>query len=182
MAGRTGLVVIDLQAAMLAEEPPAHRREEMLAAVGDLLAKARAAEAPVVFIRHHEEGYEQMQPGHPGFEVHRAVAPLERETIIDKRTADAFCETPLQKTLDALGVETIVVAGMQTQLCVDTTCRSALHRDYDVVLVGDGHSTWDTPDLSAAQIVAHVNATLAGMPHPRRKIVVRPASEVTFGS
>jgi nicotinamidase-related amidase len=56
----------------------------------------------------------------------------------------------------------LVVAGIQTEYCVDTTCRRAYSLGYDVTLVQDGHSTWDTPDLCAPQIIAHHNRTLGG--------------------
>jgi hypothetical protein len=46
-------------------------------------------------------------------------------------------------------------------MCVDSACRAARALDYEVVLVADGHSTYDTPVLSAGQIIAHHNRLLA---------------------
>ena len=62
----------------------------------------------------------------------------------------------------AAGIERVIVAGLQTEFCIDTTCRAAMAPGLRVVLVSDGHTTFDTPDLSAAQIIAHHNRTLAG--------------------
>jgi nicotinamidase-related amidase len=51
--------------------------------------------------------------------------------------------------------------GLQTELCVDTTVRRACTLGYRITLVADGHSTLDNGVLTAAQIIAHHNATLA---------------------
>ena len=56
----------------------------------------------------------------------------------------------------------VSVAGMQTEFCIDTNCRAAFDLGYKVVLAKDGHTTFDTPVLSAAQIIAHHNRTLNG--------------------
>ena len=51
---------------------------------------------------------------------------------------------------------------MQTEYCVDTSCRAAADLGYKVVLVRDGHSTFDNGVLTAEKIVAHHNRTLGG--------------------
>ena len=51
---------------------------------------------------------------------------------------------------------------MQTEYCIDTNCRAAADLGYKVVLAKDAHTTFDTPVLSAAQIIAHHNRTLDG--------------------
>jgi nicotinamidase-related amidase len=64
---------------------------------------------------------------------------------------------------------------MQTEYCVDTTCRRAYSLGYDIVLVEDGHSTWDTEHLAASQVIAHHNATLGGW-----FATLRVASDIAF--
>ena len=49
---------------------------------------------------------------------------------------------------------------MQTEMCVDSACRAAAALDYRVVLVADGHTTCDTPQLVADLIIAHHNRLL----------------------
>ena len=65
---------------------------------------------------------------------------------------------------------------MQTEFCVDTTVRAASSRGFDVVLVADGHTTGDTA-LSAAQIIAHHNATLANLAQVGHPVRVLTAHE-----
>jgi hypothetical protein len=55
-----------------------------------------------------------------------------------------------------------------------------LHRDFDVTLAADAHTTWSRDDIAAAQIIAHHNCSLAQMPHPTREIVVLPTAEIRF--
>ena len=58
------------------------------------------------------------------------------------------------------GIDRLVIAGLQTEMCVDSACRAAVSLGYRVVLASDGHTTWDTPALLAERIIAHHNRTL----------------------
>lgn len=55
-----------------------------------------------------------------------------------------------------------MIVGMKTQYCIDTTCRVAVELGFSVLLPEDAHTCMDTPALSAASIIEHHNATLAG--------------------
>jgi nicotinamidase-related amidase len=178
----TALLVIDLQVAIVDGEEPTYRRDELLETVSGLLAEARKEGVPVIFIQHTEDRYEPLREGNPGWQIHPALAPLPGERIIQKRAADSFALTPLRSELDALGITHLVVAGMQSDYCVDTTSRRAISLGYDVTLIADGHSTYDSEVLTAEQIIAHTNKTLANLPHPQNEIIVKPSSEVTFGA
>lgn len=181
MTGRTALLVIDIQVAMF-EEPgnPPHAASEMVANTLGLIKRARVAGAPVNYVRHSHARYEPMMRGNPGWEILPAVAPEPGDLIFDKLACDAFYKTGLVESLRNRGIQRLVIAGMQTEMCIDTACRSALHRDFDVTLAGDAHSTWTNEAMTAEQIIAHHNATLARIPHPAKEIVIRPAAEITF--
>lgn len=178
--GKTALLVIDAQIAMFDPEMPPHDGERVLANIRTLIDGARTAGTPVIYVRHEDAHYEPMQPGGAGFDVHPAIAPVPGEAIVDKRACDAFYETPLEQTLRQIGTEHVVVTGLQTEFCIDTACRSALHRDFGVTLAADAHTTYPRDDASAEQIIAHHNHTLAGIPHPTREIAVRLTAEIRF--
>jgi nicotinamidase-related amidase len=175
------LVLIDLQNSMLSDpdEQPFHP-DETLAAARSVLLKAREQGAPVVHVQHRHARLESMQPGHPGFEIDERVAPIDGETVIVKQCSDAFDGTPLAETLRGFGVDRIVVAGMQTELCVDASCRAALGHGFEVTLVADGHTTWDRAGIPAESVIALTNSSLADLAHASREIVPTVASEVEF--
>lgn len=82
------------------------------------------------------------------------------DVIIQKTRPDSFYNTTLEEELKRQDIEHVILAGMQSELCVDTTCRRASSMGYAVTLVSDAHSTWSSAALTAQQIIDHENATL----------------------
>jgi nicotinamidase-related amidase len=175
MNSDTALLVIDVQNGMFAEDDPVYGGAGLLATIGDLVAKARAAEVPVIYIQHNGGPGHPLEPGSEGWPIHPAIAPAAGEPVVGKATPDSFHETTLQAQLEARGIVKLIVAGIQTELCVDTTCRRAASLGYQTTLVRDAHSTWDSRTLSAAQIIAHHNEALSGW-----FVTPKSASEIAF--
>ena len=162
-AAMKALLIIDVQQGMFSVpgmEP--HDGEGVVARLAALLARARADGLPAFFVQHNgtEPGHPLAEDG-PGFPFRPELAPLAHETVIVKRQCGAFHDTDLEERLRAQNIRHLVVGGMMSQYCVDTAVRSAFERGYEVTLIEDGHTCFDTPDLTAAQIVAHENRTLA---------------------
>lgn len=168
----TALLIIDAQVNMF-EPNPIHRAAEIQSSLRELIGRARAAGAPVIFIRNNGGPGEPDEPGTPGWPIHPNLAPMASEVIIDKHTPDSFYQTKLAGELAATGVRRLVLAGLQTEYCIDTTCRRAFSLEYDVVLAADAHSTYDGI-LPADQIIAHHNKILAGFAS------VLPAGDISF--
>ena len=82
---------------------------------------------------------------------------------MQKTQRDSFYNTNLKEILDGLGIKKLIVAGMQTEFCVDTTCRIAYSSGYELTLVKDAHTTFDSPVLPAEQIISHHNGVLKGI-------------------
>ncbi len=161
---RAALVVIDLQVGMFNGQriAPIHAGEALIERTRTLLQQARHSGTRVIFIRHGEPEGHLLASGTPDWQIHPSIAPQAGEAVIDKHTPDAFHDTALMTELTASGVTRLIVVGAQTEVCVDTTCRRAFALGLDVMLVSDGHSTWDNAALTADQIIAHTNLTLAG--------------------
>ncbi len=85
------------------------------------------------------------------------IAPIGGDTIIQKHTPDSFHDTNLHAELVALGIRKIVLAGLQTDMRIDATCRRANELDYQVTVVKDCHSTWSQGNQGAIQIIEHYN-------------------------
>ena len=151
----TALLLIDLQQGMFTQAQAPHDGDGVLARVADLLGRAREAGVPVLYVRHDGGRGDPLERGTSGWAIHPAVAPRDDEPVIDKDRCSAFDLTDLHARLTALGVGRLVVAGMQTEFCIDTNCRTAHALGYAVVLIGDGHTTFGTPSLPAAQVIEH---------------------------
>ena len=171
----TALLVIDVQNGMFADDDSVFQGDLLLATIHDLVGRARAAGVPVIHVQHHGGPGHPLQPGSEAWRIHPAIAPVDGELVVGKREPDCFFETTLQRELADRGINKLIVAGIQTELCVDTTCRRAASLGYETTLVTDGHSTWDSRTLSAAQIIAHHNDTLNGW-----FVTPKSASQIVF--
>jgi|SoiMethySBSTD1v2_1073268.scaffolds.fasta_scaffold732323_2 nicotinamidase-related amidase len=160
---KAALLVVDLQRGMFNGErlPPIHAGEALLARVEALIAQARGAGIPVVFVRHGGGPGHLLESGTANWQIHPAIAPAAGEAIVEKHTPDSFHQTTLSAALAAVGARRLVVVGAQSEICVDTTCRRAFSLGFEVVLVSDAHSTWNNAVLTADQIIRHTNQTLA---------------------
>jgi nicotinamidase-related amidase len=166
---RDALLVIDVQQRLVDELEPT-RRDEFTATLRSLVASARRASRPIVYVR---DGGGDLEPGTPGWEIAREIAPEPGDPIVDKRFRDAFRETDLADVLAARSVRHAIVCGMHTEFCVDATVREAERRGYRVTLVADGHATLGTTDLTETQIRDHTHRVLAG-----RIATIVPAAEI----
>jgi nicotinamidase-related amidase len=160
MNNTTALLVIDAQVNMFAANNAVYASQKILTTLATILARARNAGILVVYVQNNGGAGDPDQPGTSGWHIHPDLAPREGDIIIQKWTPDAFYRTSLQEELATHGINQVILIGMQTEYCIDTTCRHAFALDYQVTLVKDGHSTYDTNLLSAAQVIAHHNTIL----------------------
>jgi nicotinamidase-related amidase len=177
MNAGTALLVIDMQIGLV---DGACQAAAVLDRIADLMDRARRARVPVIHVQHNHATWAPLKAGAPTWHLHPRVAPLEGERVIAKTASDCFHETPLQEELRRLGITHLVVTGMQTEFCVDTTCRRAISLGLDVTLVSDAHTTVDAA-FPAELIIRYHNAVLPRLAHPSHHVAVRPSGDVTFG-
>lgn len=156
------LLILDLQVGLFHGPEQPWRGEALLATVNNLLAKAHAAGAPIFLARHVGPAGSPLAPDSALTQLIPELDLNGSETVFEKQRPSAFACTGLLETLKDVGASGLVIAGMKTQYCVDSSCRVARDLGLDAVLIEDGHTCSDTPQLSAEAIVAHHNATLAG--------------------
>ena len=172
------LVIIDVQKGMWGHpDYPPYDGAGVLARIAALIDKARAAEAPIMYVQHHgiDEPDHPFKPGLPGYPFHDAIAPLPGDDVTVKTKSSAFHGTDFDAKLKALGIDHLVITGMQSEYCVNSAIRGAYERDYKITLVSDAHSTGDTRAAKAKDIIAIQNDTTRGSFGD-----VIPAAEVTF--
>ena len=164
------MLIIDVQQVLCVGEQAAYDVERVIDRINFVSRKARAAGALVVVIQHETQGG-AMDYGTENW-IHAG------DVRVRKTATDSFHGTELHDLLQSRGITSLVICGLQSEFCVDTTTRRAMALGYPVVLVSDGHSTVDNGVLSAAQISAHHNKTLSSIESfgPRTRAV--PADEV----
>jgi nicotinamidase-related amidase len=171
----SALMIVDVQQGMFTVSPAIHRGEEIVRRIAGLLARARGDGRPVIHVQHDGGPGHVLARGSAGWPHHPLVAPQPGEIVVEKRHSSSFHDTDLHRRLLDAGIDRLVIAGMQTEMCVDSACRGAVALGYRVVLVADGHTTWDTPVIDAQRIIAHHNRLLG-----RGFADVVPADKVTF--
>jgi nicotinamidase-related amidase len=137
------LIVVDVQVAFVSgvEAVPEHAR--LLTAIETLIAAARAAAVPVIFLQNDGEPGTADETHQPGWVLH--FPPLAGESVVRKTADDGFDGTSLHDLLAASAVQTIALCGVQSEMCVAATARAAMQRGYNVILPHDGHATYDVP-------------------------------------
>lgn len=157
----TALIIIDVQQALCIGPAAVAEPARTIGNINGLARRARAAGAPVIVVQHEDGG--DLAHGSDGWQLAAGLATGEGDTLLRKRGSDAFHQTDLHAMLKTRHVSQLVICGMQTEFCVESTVRRALALGYPLTLAADGHTTTDNQILPAAQIVAHHNATLANL-------------------
>lgn len=151
--------------------------QEMAAALPRVIGEARKAGVLVVFVRNvysteanhylSDAWLEQASrrrngsytvwpvcaPGSWEGDFYGDVQPLPGEPVITKHRFSAFHNTDLETVLRARSIRTVVLAGVATNVCVETTAREAFVRDYYVVFLSDGTATYDRAAHDATLLV-----------------------------
>lgn len=162
---KTALLIIDVQLGIFMRKEydgmAVYHEEIFINNLKALIQKAKNANVPVIYIQHMYKDFPLMEKGQPLWEVHPEIKPAQDDIVIEKHHADAFLDSVLDETLKNHHITNLVITGLQTAYCVDTTCRRAFSKGYKNVLISDGHSTLDSDILSAEQIIAHHNSVLS---------------------
>jgi len=139
----TALLVVDVQDSFRADPGRWAERNnlEFEANLSRLLDAFRAAERPVFFVLHTDSdpGFE---PGGPFSRLMDFLHRREDEPVVVKNTRNAFTSTDLEKRLEESGIRRLVVTGIQTEQCCETTTRVAGDLGYDVDFVTEATLTF----------------------------------------
>lgn len=148
------LMIIDVQRAMFECDGGVYHGNEVLGNIQQLLSSARQAHMPIVFIQHTEENSEYDRAAET-WAIHPNLKPLDSEPVVEKNYADAFYKTDLESVFNKMGIRKVIVVGMQTEYCMDTTIRNGFSRGYELFGVRGCHTTFDSSLLKASEIIGH---------------------------
>ncbi len=149
------LIPVDMQQAF--DGPPWPRRwNANIDANGlRLLQSWRAARLPVIHVRHDSvEPGSKLRPGELGNAVRPGFEPRLDEPTVVKSVNAAFIGTDLDLRLRRGRIDTLVVFGFSTDMCVSTTIRIGSNLGYRAILVGDACDCFDLPDGQGGTIPA----------------------------
>ena len=112
--------------------------------IAELISESRRIGRHIIYIRHINPDDETFfNEGTYGCEISDRIKPLPTDIVINKYCPNSFLGTELNDCLRSLGVEKLIVCGMMTPMCVDTTVRAAMDHGYEVSLVADACATMD---------------------------------------
>ena len=152
---KSALLVVDMQEFFLDESSPTFTcgAAAILPSVKRMMKAFRDAGRPVIFTRHvhHPDDLDsgimgwwwegKCVEGSPESEIHPSIAPRPNEKVVFKHRYSAFYNTDLETVLRCLKVEDLVIAGVMTNMCCESTARDAYYRDYRVFFPADGTGT-----------------------------------------
>ena len=144
MGPETALVVIDIQQFYFEGGlVPLTGSLEAAARARQVLDAFRARTLPVIHVRHVPKSVAIVggEPADPQYRIRPEVQPAAGEKVVSKRFANSFRETDLLETLRQKGITRVVIAGMQTHMCVEAASRAATDLGFEVVVVHDACAT-----------------------------------------
>ncbi len=149
---KAALLVIDMQKFFLDPASPTFTCGGLaiLPRIKELINKFRETERPVIYSCHvhHPDALDagimswwwkgMCIEGSPESKIHDNIAPLPGEKIIYKHRYSSFYNTDLETVLRCLKVEDLVITGIMTNMCCESTARDAYYRDYRIFFPADG--------------------------------------------
>lgn len=153
--GNTALVIVDVQNALVEEKP--FNIDKTLFNIKELLNACRENGIEVIYVQHDEEEGEELKPFSQGWHIHSSIYPNKGEKIIRKTYNSAFKNTELESYLARAGIETLILVGMQTEYCIDTTVRVAFEKGFRLIMPEQTNTTFDNGDLSGSKIYEYHN-------------------------
>ena len=173
----TALLVIDVQVAVV---EAAYNRDTVVGTIGSLVAQARAAGTPVVWVLHDDD---ELERGSDGWQLVPELTPADDERIVYKNYGNSFESTDLDSVLADAGVGKVIVTGAHTDACVMSTLHGAVAAGYGATLVSDAHTTEDLSQYGAPppeQVIRHTNIHWSFYGTPDRETAVVTSDEVAF--
>lgn len=177
----TALLIIDVQQGLCEGEGRAFESDAVIARINQVATQARTAHAPVVFIQHETRvGY--LEHGSREWQLADGLLAEAGDLRVRKTTPDAFQGTDLDALLKAQGVSELIVCGMHTEFCVDTTIRRALALGYPVTLVSDAHTSAGNAVLTPRLVIEHHNATLTNITSFGPRVLAVACADLVIGA
>ena len=150
---KTALLVIDIQQALVDAHPA--QEDTFLLNIDFLIRAAHDAGKEVIYVRHDGGAGSELEAESPGWQLNRSLSPKEEERIFDKHFSSAFRDTGLEDYLHSRKIQRLVLCGMQTEYCIDTTIKAAFEHKFTVIVPSGATTTYANPFLSGEKLVSY---------------------------
>jgi nicotinamidase-related amidase len=144
------LLVVDIQIALMNEHP--YNETTFIENTKQLIALFRKNNIPVIYVQHDGGAGDELERGLEGWKIYSEIAPLEGEVVVDKCYNSSFRQTTLKSELSKLQAQNIVLCGMQTEHCIDATCKAAFEHGYNVTIIKGTTTTFDNDFASGEKL------------------------------
>jgi nicotinamidase-related amidase len=153
------VIIIDMLKDFVTGALKTDRAQEIVPNLKILIETARKYEIPVIYSNdaHYKHDFEVIRKwgdhaikGTPGAQVIPELEPKENDFIVEKRVYSSFYETDLDSLLRSLyrgrGVDTVILAGLHTHICIRHTSADAFFRGYNIIIASDGVQAFSQKD------------------------------------
>ena len=149
------LLIVDVQTALVEEHP--YQEEKVIENIQSLLAAARERNLEVIFVRHDDGVGSDLEKGSKGWQIYHKLRPKDEEVIFEKEYNSAFVKTGLKEALQRKNIDTLILTGMQTDYCIDATCKSAFEHGFQVIIPENTNTTFDNEFLTGERLYEYYN-------------------------
>lgn len=149
------LLIVDAQKEIVNERLYAF--DAFVANVKTLIKAARENGVEVIYVRHDDGEGCDLHKGSEGFEIYEEFKPLDGEKIFDKTVNSAFNGTGLLKYLRKIGETEVVVAGLQTDYCIDATIKCGFEHGFKMLVPSYANTTFDNEFMMAEESYRYYN-------------------------
>ncbi|AWK52484.1 cysteine hydrolase [Clostridium beijerinckii] len=152
---KTVLLVVDFQEGLVVGNP--FNKENTINNIKLLIKECRHKKVEVIYVRHDGGKGGELEFGSEGWQIYNPIAPKEGEKIIEKKYNSAFKNTELKEYLNEKNIGTIILVGMQTEYCIDTTCKVAFEHGFKLIIPEETNTTFDNEYMSGKEIHDYYN-------------------------
>jgi len=149
------LLVVDVQNTLVNAHP--HNEQKVIKNIKKLILTARDNKKEVLYVRHDDGKGTELENGTYGWQICDKISPYSNELIFEKQYNSAFHKTHLKEYLDSKNIDTIILVGLQTEYCIDATCKTAFDYDYKIIIPEETNTTFDNDYLSGEKLYEFYN-------------------------
>ncbi|MBE6072495.1 MAG: cysteine hydrolase [Clostridium butyricum] len=149
------LMIVDVQKRLIDYHP--YNERKVIENIKKLILTARNNGQEVIYVRHDDGEGSELAKGTEGWQIYDEILPNSYEKIFDKKFNSAFIKTGLKEYLESKNIDTIILTGLQTEYCIDATCKSAFEHEYKVIIPEETNTTFDNEYLPGEKLYEFFN-------------------------